>query len=123
MFYSHSDDCQFWPFGSITETRVSRAILSRRVRPLFLIQKLPNRPSVAFECLRFSARERPGIIKRNPGHFNSIDAPQRLPRDISEARWSAWRIANATIVNVGFSAAPVVNCEPSETNKFATSCD
>ena len=34
---------------------------------------------------------------------------QRLPADISDAMWSACRIASATMVSVGFSAAPVVN--------------
>jgi hypothetical protein len=34
---------------------------------------------------------------------------------------SAWRIASATIVSVGFAAAPVVNWLPSETNRFGTS--
>jgi hypothetical protein len=29
--------------------------------------------------------------------------------------WSACRIASATIVSVGFSTAPIVNTEPSET--------
>ena len=33
---------------------------------------------------------------------------QMLPALISRAMWSAWRIAKATMVSVGFSAAPVV---------------
>src|SRR5215218_4065598 len=36
--------------------------------------------------------------------------------------YSAWRIASATIVSVGFAAAPVVNWLASDTNRFATSC-
>src|SRR5262245_63090968 len=37
------------------------------------------------------------------------------------ARYSACRIASATMVNVGFSAPPVVNWLPSEMNRLATS--
>src|ERR1700682_1575243 len=35
--------------------------------------------------------------------------------------YSAWRIARVTMVSVGFSAAPVVNWLPSETNRFLMS--
>ena len=45
-----------------------------------------------------------------------------LPLESSEAMWSACRIASATMVSVGFSAAPVVNWLPSETKRFGTSC-
>jgi hypothetical protein len=47
---------------------------------------------------------------------------QMLLRDISPAMYSAWRIARATIVSVGFSAALVVNWLPSEMNRLAMSC-
>lgn len=40
---------------------------------------------------------------------------------ISPAMKSAWRMASATIVSVGFSAAPVVNWLPSEMNRLAMS--
>jgi hypothetical protein len=36
--------------------------------------------------------------------------------------YSAWRIASATIVSVGFAAAPLVNWPASDTNRFGTSC-
>jgi len=41
-----------------------------------------------------------------------------FPFFVSLAMWSAWRIANATMVKVGFSAAPVVNWLPSETKRI-----
>ena len=44
-----------------------------------------------------------------------------LPLFNSPARYSAWRVASATIVRVGLAAPPVVMTDPSETNRFGTS--
>ena len=54
-------------------------------------------------------------------------APERMPpfqiafTFICFPMYSAWRIARVTMVSVGFSAAPVVNWLPSETNRFLMS--
>src|SRR3954452_91156 len=51
-----------------------------------------------------------------------LGCAHKVPRESSAAMWSAWRMANATIVSVGFAAAPVVITEPSLTNMLGTSC-
>ena len=59
------------------------------------------------------------------GRLGRAERPSPL-RQISffpiwSAMYSACRMASVTIVSVGFSAAPVVNWLPSETNRFFTS--
>ena len=60
--------------------------------------------------------------RSNPIAITVTEAASRRfynsPRLIAPAMWSAWRSASATMVSVGFSAAPVVNWLPSETNRF-----
>jgi DNA-binding GntR family transcriptional regulator len=77
------------------------------------------------ECLRLHRRLRPfrriqlrlrGRLRQSMAEHEAIVAALE-----AGAMWSACRMASATMVSVGFSAAPVVNCEPSETNRFAIS--
>src|SRR5690606_26569876 len=48
--------------------------------------------------------------------------PAAWPHGRTAARWSASRIASATIVSVGFDAPPVGNTELPATYRFATPC-
>ena len=75
-------------------------------------------------------RPRPGPPPRRPGLAERAarvaPVPDRVPgRDrvarSCSAMYSAWRMASATMVSVGFAAAPVVNWLASETNRFGTS--
>ena len=56
------------------------------------------------------------------GRTQRLKVDQSAPAFSCCSMWSAWRSASATIVSVGFAAAPVVITLPSDTNRFGTSC-
>src|SRR6266704_1776000 len=81
--------------------------------------------------LAITGREGPHHEAGAPRRSGGKRAARALPgrplaqislRDIAPEMNSAWRIASATIVRVGFSAPPVVNWLPSETKRFLMSC-